>query len=122
MPKYSAASKSRLVTCDPDLQYLFNQIIKDVDCSILCGYRGEVEQTAAFNSGNSKLIYPKSYHNKIPSLAVDAAPYPIDWNDKERFIQFGGYVLGRASVYGIYIVWGGNWKTFKDYPHFQKGD
>jgi peptidoglycan L-alanyl-D-glutamate endopeptidase CwlK len=37
---------------------------------------------------------------------VDVAPYPIDWEDYEKFYWFGGY-----------IRWGGDWDgdgDFKD--------
>jgi len=32
----------------------------------------------------------------MPSDAVDVAPYPIDWNDKERFYYFAGERWGHA--------------------------
>ena len=50
--------------------------------------------------------YPNSKHNKLPSKAVDVAPYPIDWNDPDRFYHFAGYVRGIAEGMGIKIRWG----------------
>jgi len=104
---------------------LFNDVIQFVDCSIICGYRNERDQNEAYDKGFSKLRFPQSRHNKLPSEAVDAVPYPIDWNDIKRFQNFGKFVINRANKLfkegkiNNKIVWGGNWKTFKDYPHFE---
>jgi len=75
----------------------------------LCGHRTKEKQEEAFNSKHSKVHFPKSKHNSLPSKAVDVAPYPIDWNDLERFYNFGGYVRGIAESLGIKIRWGGDW-------------
>ena len=85
MPKFSEKSLAFLNTCDPKLQDIFLEIIEYFDISILCGERNEKEQTDAYNSRASQLKYPYSKHNKKPSLAVDVAPYPIDWHDPKRF-------------------------------------
>ena len=67
-------------------------------------------------------MWPNGKHNKKPSLAVDVVPYPVDWSDIERFIRFGWFVKGLAIGLGIKIRWGGDWKRFKDYPHFELVD
>ena len=127
MPKYSDRSKIKLETCDSKLQDLFNEVIKHFDCSILCGHRGEEEQNKVYHTGWSKLQFPRSKHNSSPSKAVDAAPYPIDWKDRERFYYFAGVVKGVALGMNISIRWGGDWdsdtqvkdQTFFDLPHFE---
>ena len=127
MPKFGRQSQSRLDTCHKDLQLLFNEVVKGFDCSVLCGERTRDEQDKAYHEGRSKLKYPQSKHNTSPSIAVDVAPYPIDWDDKERFYFFAGYVKGIASQLGIKIRWGGDWdndtqvhdQSFMDLPHFE---
>ena len=127
MPRFGGTSKRRLDTCEKDLQLLFNEVIKEFDCSIICGHRGEKAQNEAFERGNSKAKYPKGRHNANPSRAVDVAPYPIDWSDRERFTYFAGFVKGVASQMGIYIIWGGDWDNdtdlkdngFDDLFHFE---
>ena len=65
--------------------------------------------------------------NANPSRAVDVAPYPIDWSDRERFTYFAGFVKGIASQMGIDIIWGGDWDNdtdlkdngFDDLVHFE---
>jgi peptidoglycan L-alanyl-D-glutamate endopeptidase CwlK len=124
----------KLFTCHPELQTLFNQVIKTVDCTILQGFRGEDDQNQAFDEGRSKLPWPNSNHNHHPSLAVDVTPYPIDFENTNLALWFGGYVLGMAQslkdqgtmTYGI--RWGGDWdnddklnkpRELNDLVHFE---
>ncbi len=84
MPIFSQRSKAKLNTCDEMLQKVFNEVIRHFDCTILCGYRNEAEQNDAYFDGRSNLKFPNSMHNRVPSLAIDAAPYPINWTDYNR--------------------------------------
>jgi len=128
--KFGQTSRDRLATCDERLQRVFNKVIKHRDCSILCGHRGQAEQDEALRTGKSKLGWPKSKHNTLPSKAVDVAPWPIDWTDLDRFRVFAGFVLGVAATMGIPLRWGGDWdgdgtnrdQTFHDLPHFEVVD
>ncbi len=127
MPSFSKASMSRLAECDTRLVSIFTEVIKHFDCAIITGHRTRADQDEKFRSGLSKVQFPNSRHNMLPSMAVDAAPYPIDWNDRERFTLFAGYVQGVAQMMGIKIKWGGDWdgdtqvkdNNFDDLPHFQ---
>ena len=119
MPNFGRKSTECLAQAHPDLQHLFNEVIKTIDCSVLCGYRGKEEQEAAYRDGNSRLHFPESKHNHLPSLAVDVVPYPIDWQNIERFKTFGAFVKKTAEELGITIRWGGDFKTWKDYPHYE---
>lgn len=139
MPSFSESSLAKLETADSDLQALFKLVVKKFDCTILVGHRDKIAQDLAYEKGNSKLKWPDSKHNTKPSLAVDAAPYPINWGDhntpKEqrvkalcRFYLFAGYVIRTAETMGIKIRWGGDWdmdldifdQTFDDLVHFEK--
>lgn len=97
MPRFSSKSLSKLSTCHIDLQVLFFEVIKMIDCTVLEGHRGQVEQEAAFAAGNSKLHYPDGKHNSMPSNAIDVSPYPVEWKNLNAFYFFGGYVLGIAQ-------------------------
>jgi len=119
MPKFGLISQSRLTTCDERLQALMNEVIKVYDITVICGYRDQEAQNRAVAEGRSKLVWPRSLHNQNPSLAVDVAPWPLDWNDKERFYYMGGLVLGIAHGMGLRVQWGGHWTTLVDLPHFQ---
>ena len=119
MPKFSTSSLDKLSACHPDLQRLFNEVIKHFDCTILCGHRNKSNQDEAYRTGKSKLKWPQGMHNKTPSLAVDVVPYPIDFKDIHKFYYFGGFVLATAVQLKIPIVWGGTWTKFVDMPHYE---
>lgn len=119
MPNFSKKSLAELNSCHPDLQRLFNEVIKTRDCIILEGHRGKEAQEKAFNEGHSKKHYPDGNHNKIPSLAVDVMPYPLDWKDTTGIKDFALFVMATAEKLGIHITWGGDWKTLVDMPHYE---
>lgn len=125
--KFSDKSKKQLETCHPELQRLFNKAIQYYSCIILEGHRNEHDQNEAYASGHSKLQYPNGKHNQVPSIAVDAAPYPVDFSDRDKLYYFAGAVTMLAVSLGIAIRWGGDWngngdfkdQTFDDLVHFE---
>jgi peptidoglycan L-alanyl-D-glutamate endopeptidase CwlK len=119
MPKFNDKSLSILNTAHPDLIRLFMAVIEEYDCSIICGYRNKADQEKAFNEGNSKAHFGSSPHNFIPSLAVDAVPYPSLWADDQKLKELGGIIQIKAIDLGIEIMWGGNFKNFIDMPHYE---
>ena len=127
MAKFGTKSKERLSTCHPDIQKVFNEVIKTIDCTITEGMRGEELQNKYFDEGKSKVRFPDGKHNGNPSRAIDVCPYPVDYEDRERFTLFAGYVLGIAKSMNIKMRWGGCWRNdfdpkkngFDDMPHFE---
>lgn len=127
MPAFSQLGQERLATCHPALVRVFQTVILSVDCAIVCGHRSAADQAAAFAAGKSKAQPGQSPHNRQPSLAVDAVPYPVDWQDSRRFALFAGFVLGTAAAMGVPLTWGGDWNRnwqvsdngFDDLPHFE---
>lgn len=126
MPNFSPVSLERLSTCHPDLVKLCMAVIEHVDFSVICGFRNEADQEEAVAQGRSEIHWPHGKHNANPSLAVDLAPYPVDF-DENRSRVFAGYVLATAASLGIRLRWGGDWngnwdfkdQTFNDLPHFE---
>ena len=55
----------------------------------------------------------------ITGHAVDMVPWPVDWEDLERFEQMAEAMKEAAEELDISIVWGGDWKSFYDAPHFE---
>jgi len=137
MSNFSKTSKDRLDTCVPELQDLFNTVIKYYDCTILQGHRSKIDQQYAYSTKRSKVQWPNSKHNSYLSEAVDVSPYPINWGNtgtkKERqkaiarFYHFAGYVKCTAVQLGIKVRWGGDWdgdgdfsdQSFDDLPHWE---
>jgi peptidoglycan L-alanyl-D-glutamate endopeptidase CwlK len=134
MPKFCQESFSKLSTCHADLQALFYEVIKYYDCVILQGYRNQEDQEEAFKKGETKLHFPNGKHNHNPSMAVDATPLPVRFNDERLCYWFGGYVLGLAQKLKDEgkithsVRWGGSWdglgdlntpKMLNDLVHFE---
>lgn len=127
MPRFSNRSMDALKTCDLRLQEVLTEAIKHIDFMVLEGHRGKEAQDKAFNGGFSKVRWPNGKHNTFPSKAVDIVPWPIDWNDTERFVLFAGFIMGIAAMKGIQLRWGGDWnrntqnkdERFRDWGHFE---
>jgi len=127
VPRFGRTSRKRLKTCDEDLIFLFEEVVKYFDCSVLEGHRGKRLQNKYFKEGKSKLKFPDGNHNKKPTTAIDVVPYPVDWDDRERMTYFAGFVKGVAAILGVPIRWGGDWNSnndlkdnnFDDLPHFE---
>lgn len=127
MPKFGNASKLKLMTCDQRLQKICLDAIEVMDFTVLCGHRDSDEQNKLFEEGKTKVQWPKSKHNVTPSVAVDLAPYPVDWNDTERFYALAGVMFAIAAKHKIKLRWGGTWggiddknpSGFVDMPHFE---
>lgn len=130
MPKFGKKSMEKLLTCHEDLQKVFLHVITHYDCTVTQGIRGEEEQNDFYRKGLSKLKYPQSKHNKNPSLAVDVVPYikgkGISYDHKQCY-NFGGFVIGVATMMNIKLRWGGDWdmdtdindQSFLDLVHFE---
>ncbi len=106
-----------------------NEAIKFIDFTIIYGIRNEADQTAAFEARpqRSKVPWPNSTHNTDPSEGIDVAPFPIAWDDRERFTLLAGVILMCAFMMGITLRWGGDWdrdtevkdNRFDDLGHFE---
>ena len=129
MPKFSKKSLEKLDTCDERLKKLAFKVVETFDCVVVFGNRSEADQNKAFAEGKSKLKYPNSKHNSLPSKAIDLAPYingEISWDDRQCY-YFAGYVMRIADELGVKIRWGGDWngnrnvkdQKFNDLVHFE---
>ncbi|CAB3847053.1 hypothetical protein LMG3482_01925 [Achromobacter deleyi] len=121
----SQRSLTRLVGVHPDLVEIVKLAIQrtPVDFTVVEGVRTVAQQREYVAKGASKTM--DSYH--LPQAdglghAVDLAPLVggvIPWNDWEQFRRLADVVKACAAELGVPVEWGGDWKTFKDGPHFQ---
>jgi hypothetical protein len=120
-------SKERLATCHELLQRIVTDAARQAEFSVICGHRGQKEQDEAFDRGNSKLRWPQSKHNHVPSLAVDLLPLPTQWADRKAFERLAVIVKGVANAMRVRVRWGGDWndngrsddEKFYDGAHFE---
>jgi peptidoglycan L-alanyl-D-glutamate endopeptidase CwlK len=89
----------RLKTCHPDLQKLLIEAIKHYDITIIEGIRTKERQEELVRTGMSKTM--NSMHldqGDGYSHAVDCALWPIDWQDRDRFVFLQGFLKGLAIM------------------------
>jgi peptidoglycan L-alanyl-D-glutamate endopeptidase CwlK len=79
---FSKDSKNKLSMAHWILAEIAKRAILILDIKVITTHRCKAEQNKAFQSGASKLEFPKSGHNGLPSKALDAMPYPVVWADK----------------------------------------
>lgn len=107
MPKFGRASLANLNTCHPKLVKIAYRVIAKYDVSIIEGHRGEEAQNEAYDSGNSNVKWPEGNHNKKPSRALDALPYPSKWKSTDRqFIEMAAHFMKAAEEEGVRIKLG----------------
>lgn len=127
--RWSQRSRDRLATCHPVLVTLFNRVlsVSPLDLTVLEGHRNEARQNALQESGASQLRWPNSRHNQTPSMAVDVAPYvdgAVSW-EWEHYYTIAPVVKQvwaemPCDVRAKWMLtWGGDWRSFKDGPHWQ---
>lgn len=127
MPSFSEYSLVRLETCHYLLQQICERVIISYDFRVLEGHRSNERQAELLAQNLTTLEPGKSKHNLNPSLAVDIAPYPIDWEDRTRFFLLAGFMFQAAADLNVRIRWGGDWnmnwvhtdQKFHDLPHFE---
>jgi len=139
MAKFSKRSKDNLTGVHPDLVRVMEAAIIDtlVDFTITEGLRTTARQQALYAQGrtvpgmrvtNADGIRNKSNHQAKPDgygHAVDLYPYvdgAVRVNEPyviPKLNQIAAHVKATAARLGIAIIWGGDWKSPYDPPHFE---
>ena len=88
------------------------------------GLRTESDQAKLFADGVSKAdgVNNKSYHQS--GKAMDVYAYvdgKASW-DKLHLAVIASAMLQASSQLGYKLKWGGLWKSWQDYPHFEIKD
>tara|TARA_R110000822_G_scaffold143392_1_gene281630 strand:- start:1009 stop:1389 length:381 start_codon:yes stop_codon:yes gene_type:complete len=115
--KLGTRSKQSLSGVHVDLVAVVKRAIEitEVDFSVIEGIRNIERQRQLVKDGKSTTL--NSRH--LTGHAVDMVPYPVDWEDLERFESMAVAMKLAAEELEIPIIWGGDWKTFYDAPHFE---
>jgi peptidoglycan LD-endopeptidase CwlK len=109
-------SSQRLSGVHPDLVAVVKRAIQitEQDFSVLEGIRNINRQRELFKAGKSTTM--NSRH--LTGHAVDLAPWPTSW-EWEGFYPIAEAMKQAAEELEVDIVWGGDWKSFPDGPHFE---
>lgn len=129
-----AASEMQLGTVDPALAAIIREVAQYFPLKVSEGHRNEERQNEAYRTKKSKLQWPKSKHNRYPSIAVDVLPLKVkdgkvvvDWDDWKLFAMMAGLIIATGKCRGVKIRWGADWDSdfdldeekFRDGPHFE---
>lgn len=136
MKNFSARSLRNLKGIHPDLVKVMTEAIKDspVDFTITDGIRTVSEQAALYAQGRTKPgkvvthvdgINKKSNHQIKADgygYAVDLYPFKngsVQVNDADGLKVIAVHIKSVAKKLNINVEWGGDWISFKDFPHFE---
>lgn len=124
---FSNRSLKNLLGVHPDLIKVCWRAIEITkqDFTIIEGRRSEERQKELYAKGKSKTL--NSRH--LSGHAVDLAPFPFDGDvdedgvinihDWDQYYPIADAMKQAASELGVALEWGGDWKSFRDGPHFQ---
>ena len=107
MYKFGKRSRERLKGVDRRLVSVLNELIKIMDVTIIEGLRSKERQAELLEKGATKVKYSKHMEGK----AVDLAPYPVDWENRDGFHYMGGMIRGIAKQLNVNVRWGGDWDS-----------
>jgi len=130
MPKHRSGDScescdEKLLGADPKLRDWFLKKVKPMfpDAHVSWAHRDKENQNRAVAEGKSKLVYPKSKHNKCDAsgkpcaqaldlfklTADNKAVFPVEW-----YVAIAALADEKAG-----FGWGGKWHKFKDWDHFE---
>lgn len=119
MFRLGTRSKQRLKGVHPDLVAVVERAIEltPIDFTVGEGLRTMARQKRLFAAGKSKTL--NSRH--LTGHAVDIFPLvngKPSW-DWKYYYPMADAMKKAAKELGVDLEWGGDWRSFKDGPHFQ---
>jgi len=124
---FGKRSRKRLETCHEDIIAVAELALKKTthDFFIAEGTRGKAKQDEYYATGASKVLFPKSFHNSSPSLAVDIVPYKggavwgcETYEETQAWKEIERAVKEAAEDLDVPLQWGfDRWGW--DKPHWQ---
>jgi peptidoglycan L-alanyl-D-glutamate endopeptidase CwlK len=123
MPEFGRKSEKMLEGVDARLVKVCRRAIKVMDFMVVDGVRTIEEQRINVARGLSQTMNSKH----LDGLAVDLAPWPLDFADTEMFCVLAGVMMACAAQENLRLRWGGDWNSdrstrderFRDYGHFE---
>lgn len=117
--QFGTKSLERLATVHPDLQRLFKEAITNspYDFSITEGIRTLERQKELFAAKKSTTLNSRHLTGKALDISV-IVDGKVTW-DIQAYKVVAEHIKSVAKLMNIAIVWGGDWKSFVDGPHFE---
>lgn len=112
-------SKNNLKGVHPDLVKVVERAISlsTIDFRVIEGIRSKQRQIELVNKGASKTLNSRHITgHAIDVVALIGGDVRWDWPLYDKIAKA---FKQAAKELNIPIIWGGDWKTFKDGPHFE---
>ena len=133
MYTFSPGSKKNIDQCDNPLQNVIKLALEwqIMDFAVVEGYRSKEAQNRFYSIGKSRVQYPNSPHNKVPSEGVDIVPWINGRASYKQVhcVHLAGIIIAAGKCLGVSLRWGGNWdmdgepvtdQDFQDLVHYEK--
>lgn len=130
--KLGKTSLARLQGVDETLVNVVKRAIEisEVDFTVMEGVRTLERQRELYAQGRTapgKIVTWTMKSRHIEGKAVDLVPYPLDWNDLEKFNKIKDAMFQAAKELDVNLRWGADWdgdgnyreKGEYDSPHFE---
>lgn len=130
--KLGKTSLARLQGVDETLVNVVKRAIEisEVDFTVMEGVRTLERQRELYAQGRTapgKIVTWTMKSKHIEGKAVDLVPYPLDWNDLEKFNKIKDAMFQAARELDVNLRWGADWdgdgnyreKGEYDSPHFE---
>lgn len=119
MSTLCARSERNLSGVHPDLVKVVRKAASygELDFVVIEGLRNAARQAELVKAGASKTHNSRHLTGHAVDIAVRVNGQ-IRW-DWPLYHKLGALVKKAAAAVGVPIEWGGDWRTFKDGPHFQ---
>lgn len=116
--KLGAKSLERLRGVHPDLVAVVKRAItlSEIDFTVTEGLRTRERQAQLVKAGASKTMNSRHITGHAVDLAAWVDGVRWDWG---LYAKLAAAMKLAASELGVAIIWGGDWRTFKDGPHFE---
>lgn len=117
--RLSARSRARLVGVHPDLVRVIERAIEisEVDFVVTEGRRSLERQKQLIASGASRTLRSRHLTGHAVDLAARVGGH-VRW-DWPLYHKIATAMKQAARDLKVAITWGGDWRGFKDGPHFQ---
>jgi len=119
MWKFSAMSEERLKGVHPDLVKVVRLALdySEIDFAVLEGVRTRARQEQLVFAGASRTMNSRHLTGHAIDLgAIVDGQIRWDWPLYRKIAEAMKLAAGELD---IPVEWGGDWRTFKDGPHFQ---
>jgi peptidoglycan L-alanyl-D-glutamate endopeptidase CwlK len=120
----SNRSATRLKGVHPDLVSVIRLGLakSEIDFTVTEGVRTTERQSRLVAEGKSQtmnsrhLLQSDGFGHAVDVVALDGGEASWEFSDYEKIAKA---MKAAADELGVSITWGGDWKSFRDGPHFQ---